>query len=53
MKLQTVATAIAGSGAIEVVKNVDLDQVQQGAGLLMQIIIGVATLIQLFKKKKA
>ena len=40
----------AGIGATEVAGN--LDQIESGFGLVMQIIIGIVTLVKLFKKKK-
>ena len=45
-------TLIGGTaiGATEIVGN--LDQVESGYGLVMQIIIGIVTLIKLLKKKK-
>lgn len=52
-KLTTFLTGVAGAGASEVAQNVNLDDIQQGAGLLTQIVILVVTLFGLFKKKKA
>ena len=51
-KLGTFLTGTAGAGAIEAVQHVNLDSIQQGTGLIMQIIIGIVTLIGLFKKKR-
>lgn len=50
-KLTTLATGLTGAGAIEAVQQIDLSQVQQGAGLIVQILIGIVTLLGLFKKK--
>lgn len=51
-KLTTLATGLAGTGVSEIAQNVDFGTINEGAGLLTQIIILVATLIGLFKKKK-
>lgn len=51
-KLTTLVTGVTGAGAIEAVNAIDLNQVQQGAGLVVQILIGIVTLLGLFKKRK-
>lgn len=52
-KLTTAVYGFIGTGASEVAQHINIDNVQQGAGLLTQIIILVATLIGLFRKPKA
>lgn len=51
-KLTTLAKGLVGTGAVEVAQQINLDSIQEGTTLLTQIIILVATLIGLFKKKK-
>lgn len=51
-KLTTLLTGAVGTGATEVAQNLNLDNLQQGATIVTQIIILVATLIGLFKKKQ-
>lgn len=41
-----------GTGASEVAQNINIDDINKGAGLITQIIILVVTLFGLFKKKK-
>lgn len=48
-----VATGSAGVTLTEVAQHINLDGIHEGTTLLTQIIILVATLIGLFKKKKA
>lgn len=52
-KLTTLLTGAVGMGASKVAQNVNLEDIQQGAGILTQIVILVVTLLGLFKKKKA
>ena len=49
-KVTDTITAGAGIGVIELVNHVD--QISQGGGLILQIIIGIITLIKMFKSKK-
>lgn len=54
-KFFTVFTGIAGAGATEVVEQIPLfdpQPITEGVGLISQIVILVATLVALFKKKK-
>ena len=50
----TVKAVIGGTGiaASTVVEQIPIDQLEGGMGILTQIVILVATLIGLFKKKK-
>lgn len=52
-KLTTLLTGAVGAGASEIAQNINIDNINEGASLVTQIIILVATLIGLFKKKKA
>lgn len=53
-KLNTVAKASIGAGAIEVVNvgMTNMQDVQQAGGLLIQIVIGIITIIKMLKRKK-
>ena len=54
-KFSAIFTGMAGAGATEVVEKLpvfDPQPVTEGVGLISQIVILVATLIALFKKKK-
>ena len=50
----TVKVVIGGAGmaASTVVEQIQIDQLEGGMGILTQIVILVATLVGLFKKKK-
>ena len=54
MTQDTVKVVIGGAGvaASTAVENLPIDQLEGGMGILTQIVILVATLIGLFKKKK-
>lgn len=51
-KLTTGAIGLLGTGASEIAQNIDFGTINEGAGILTQIVILVVTLIGLFKKKK-
>lgn len=54
-EISTLITGGAGVTAVEVVPNLPFDQIGNAGGvvqILVQIIIGVVTLLGLFKKKK-
>lgn len=51
-KLATALTGAMGTAGVEAVQQINLDSIQEGTTLITQIIILVATLIGLFKKKK-
>lgn len=51
-QLLTLVTGASGATASEVAQHVNPDQLGEGMGLLTQIVILVATLIGLFKKRK-
>ena len=54
MTKDTVKAVIGGTGMVAstVVEHIPIDQLEGGMGILTQIIILVATLVGLFKKKK-
>ena len=54
MTQDTVKLVIGGAGiaASTAVENIPIDQLEGGMGILTQIVILVATLVGLFKKKK-
>lgn len=49
-KVTDTITAGAGIGVIELVNHAD--NITQGGGLILQVIIGIITLIKMFKSKK-
>lgn len=49
-KVTDTITAGAGIGVIELVNQAD--NITQGGGLILQIIIGIITLVKMFKSKK-
>lgn len=54
-KIVTIFTGMAGAGATEVAEKLPVfnpQTVTEGVGLISQIVILVATLVALFKKKK-
>lgn len=54
-KITHFLTGTVGVTAIEAANQIDvsnIEQIQHGTSLLMQIIIGIATLWQMFRKKK-
>lgn len=46
-------TGGTGILAIETAQQINLDQIENGIGLLTQIIIGIITIVKLFKKPKS
>ena len=54
MKQDTVKAVIGGAGvaASTAIEHLPIDQLEGGMGIITQIVILVATLIGLFKKKK-
>lgn len=54
-KLHSLFTPLAGAGLIEIVPQIELPTPQNAqsiVGLVLQIVIGLATLFKMFKKQK-
>lgn len=54
MKTETlkVVTGLVGVGATEAIQSIDPNVINEGVGLIGQLVIIVATIISLFKRKK-
>ena len=51
--IQTIATGVMGAGAVELADKIPTaDEVQNYGQLLIQLIIGIFTIVKMFKKKK-
>lgn len=53
-KVNTIATATVGAGAVEVINIgvTNMQDIQQAGGLLIQLAIGIITIIKMLKRKK-
>lgn len=51
--IQTIATGVIGAGAVELADKIPTaDEVQSYGQLLIQLIIGIITVVKMLKKKK-
>ena len=53
MQTEKLLTGAIGTGAVEIANNINLDDLTEGTSILIQVIIGIVTLIKLFKKQKS
>lgn len=52
MKGSELLTGSTGVAAVEVMNHVNLETVSESGGIIIQIIIGILTVLKMWKKKK-